>query len=134
MTVAIILIISSIYNMIAGSQYNATTYSDFIHAKQTGNLKEVEIRFDRVIYLTKEEAAKPAGQQKASYTGLPAGGDLLEVAAAPHPRHEEGQDGREQGPAQEGPHGRARPAEVTEASSRAGRSRTGPRAGPRSAP
>ena len=80
MTVAIILIISSIYNMIVGSQYNLTTYSDFIHDKQAGKLHEVEIRYDRVIYLTKEEAAKPAGSQKASYTGLPIGGDYEAMA------------------------------------------------------
>ena len=80
MTVAIILVISSIYNMIVGSQYNLTTYSDFIHDKQAGKLHEVEIRYDRVIYLTKEEAAKPAGSQKASYTGLPIGGDYEAMA------------------------------------------------------
>ena len=80
MTVAIILIISSIYNMIVGSQYDLKTYSDFVNAKQAGQLHEVEIHYDRVIYLTKEEAAKPAGDQKASYTGLPAGGDSRALA------------------------------------------------------
>ena len=77
MTVAIILVISSIYNMIVGSQYNLTTYSDFIHDKQAGKLHEVEIRYDRVIYLTKEEATKPAAQQKACFTGIPSYADTL---------------------------------------------------------
>ena len=80
LTVAIILIISSLYNMIAGSQYDLKTYSDFIHTKEANQLQEVEIHYDRIIYLTKEEAAKPAGVQRACYTGLPAGGDSEALA------------------------------------------------------
>ena len=34
------------------------------------------IQSDRIIYMTKEEAGKPAAMQKACYTGLPGGGDL----------------------------------------------------------
>ncbi len=79
-TVAIVLLISSIYNMIAGSQYNQTTFSHFLEQKAAGNLAEVELRYDRVLYLTKDEAAKPAELQKACYTGMPYGGDLLALA------------------------------------------------------
>ena len=59
-TVAIILLISSIFNMVRGSQYTETTYTDFMDAFTAGELEEVLLRYDRVIYLTKEEAAKPA--------------------------------------------------------------------------
>ena len=72
-TVAVILIISSIYNGIRSSQYTLTTYSEFREAMEAGQLYEVEIRTDRVIYMTKEEAEKPASVQKACYTGLPSG-------------------------------------------------------------
>ena len=40
----------------------------------------VEIRFDRVLYMTREEAAKDPSQQKACYTGLP-DGDILSLAS-----------------------------------------------------
>ena len=62
------------------SQYTQTTYSEFYTAKETNQLAEVVIRYDRIIYLTKEEAAKPAAQQKACYTGLPSGGDTMALA------------------------------------------------------
>ena len=82
-TVAIILIISSVLNMIRGSQYTETTFTDFRQAMEDNNLAEVEIRYDRIIYLTKEEAAKPAAKQKACYTGLP-NGDVLALADQLH--------------------------------------------------
>ena len=78
-TVAIILIISSVYSAIVKSQYTETTYSEFMDTWENGQLHEVELHYDRVYYLTKEEASKPAGQQKACYTGLP-NGDILTLA------------------------------------------------------
>ena len=78
-TVGIILIITSLYRAITNSQYTETTFSDFQQAKESGQLSEVEIHYDRIIYLTREEAAKPAAQQKACFTGLPSG-DLLGLA------------------------------------------------------
>ena len=72
-TVAIILLISSVLNAVSNSQYTKTTYSDFLAAKDAGQLAEVEIRADRIVYLTKAEASKPAAAQKACFTGLPAG-------------------------------------------------------------
>ena len=83
-TVAIILLISSLFNMISKSQYTATTYTDFRDAMLAGQLKEVQIQPDRIVYMTKEEAAKPAASQKAFYTGLPAGGDLLALSNELH--------------------------------------------------
>ena len=57
-TVAIVLIFSLVYNAISNSQYTQTTYSDFIKAMDGNNLAEVELRSDRIIYLTKEEVQK----------------------------------------------------------------------------
>ena len=79
-TLAISLIIFFIYNTITGSNYEEVTFSDFLDAKESGQLAEVQISYDRIVYLTKEEAAKPANQQKACFTGLPNGNhmELLE--------------------------------------------------------
>ncbi len=79
-SVVIILIISTVYNAISNSQYTQTTFTDFQDAWKSGQLVEVELQYDRIIYLTKEEAAKPAGQQKACFTGLP-NGNILDLAA-----------------------------------------------------
>ena len=76
----IVLLIGTVYNMITGSQYTKTTYSQFLEAKETNNLAEVEIRSDRILYMTKEEAAKDKREQKACYTGLPSGGDTMALA------------------------------------------------------
>jgi len=78
-TVAIVLIISSVYNAVVNSQYTQTTYSDFLEAKENGQLKEVELRYDRILYMTIEESQKPANQQKAFFTGLP-NGDIMALA------------------------------------------------------
>ena len=79
-TAAIALIIFGVYNMINKSRYTETTYSDFLTAMHGGQLEEVQFKSDRIIYLTKEEAAKPNSQQKACYTGLPSGGDYKELS------------------------------------------------------
>ena len=71
--VAIVLVISVVYNAIISSQYTQTTYSDFLTAMEENNLAEVQLQYDRILYLTKDEAAKPAGEQQACFTGLPSG-------------------------------------------------------------
>ena len=71
--VVALIAIGTIYNAISESQYTQTTWSDFQEAVASDNLEEVQLKYDRIIYLTKEEAAKPAAQQKACYTGLPSG-------------------------------------------------------------
>ena len=78
-TVAIVLILSSLFSAISSSHYTETTYSHFLNAMETGNLAEVEFQYDRVLYLTKEAAALPPAQQKACVTGLPAG-NVMELA------------------------------------------------------
>ena len=79
-TLAIVLLVNWIYGSISKSQYTQTSFSDFLAAKDAGQLSEVEIQSDRIIYLTKEEAGKPAAMQKACYTGLPGGGDLIALS------------------------------------------------------
>ena len=76
----IVLAFSSVYNMILGSQYTQTTYSQFLDEKEAGNLEEVQFRSDRILYMTREEAAKNKREQKACYTGLPSGGDTMALA------------------------------------------------------
>ena len=80
-TVAIVLIISALYNFISGSQYTLVTYSDFLQTWEAGQLQEVQFQGDRIVYLTKEEAQKSAASQKAYYTGLPTGGDTMAMSA-----------------------------------------------------
>ena len=79
-SLAIILIGAWIFNAVSASHYIEKDFSHFLEVKNGGNLKEVELRFDRIVYMTKEEAEKPAAQQKAFYTGLPTGGDTFALA------------------------------------------------------
>ena len=76
-TAVIILVFTMVYNMIVSSRYTETTYNQFAQEMEKDNLAEVEIRNDRIIYLTKDQATLPAGQQKAYYTGIPLGADTL---------------------------------------------------------
>ena len=79
-TAVVVIGITSIYNAIMKSRYNETDYNQFLEVMDAGELAEVELRADRIIYMSKEEAGKPASQQKACYTGLPSGGDTMELA------------------------------------------------------
>ena len=72
-TAVIVLVISLVYNFISDSQYTETTYSDFLNEMASDNLSEVKLTYDRIYYLTREEASKPASQQTACFTGLPTG-------------------------------------------------------------
>ena len=78
--VAAVFAISSIYTAINNSQYNQTTWSDFREAMAAGQIVEAEIQYDRIIYLTREEAEKPASSQKACFTGLPTTYNQMELA------------------------------------------------------
>ena len=74
-TLVLVLLFSWVYNAVSNSQYNQTTYSEFKQAMDAGELAEVQIQsqYGKILYMTKEEAAKEPSQQKASYTGLPSG-------------------------------------------------------------
>jgi len=75
----LVLIFSWVMNTVEKSQYTETRWDEFVEAKNTNQLAEVEIQIDRVLYMTKEEAAKEPSQQKACYTGLPSG-NVMELA------------------------------------------------------
>ena len=79
-SLVLVLVFTWIYNAVASSQYTKTTYSDFLYAKEHNQLAEVLIKADRIVYLTKEEAAKSPSQQRACFTGLPSGGDTMALA------------------------------------------------------
>ncbi len=79
-TVVVILIGNMVFNFVRNSQYTQETLSHFLDAKENGQLSEVELRYDRIVYMTKEEAAKPAQEQKAFFTGLPSGSDTFTLA------------------------------------------------------
>ena len=82
LTIAILIVLafSTIFNTVSNSQYTQTTWSDFRDAMESDNLSEVEIRHDRVVYMTREEAAKEPREQKACFTGLPATYDQMTLA------------------------------------------------------
>jgi cell division protease FtsH len=79
-TLGIVLLISVVYNAIAGSQYTETTFDQFLAEWEADNLAEVEFHADRIIYMTKEMKAQEASKQKACFTGLPSGGDTLALS------------------------------------------------------
>jgi len=79
-TLVLVLVFSWVLNTVEKSQYTQTDWNDFVKAKEAGQLAEVELQSDRVLYMTREEAAKDPSQQKACYTGLPRNGDMLALA------------------------------------------------------
>ena len=80
--VVAVLLIGSIYNMISKSQYTQTTWTDFRASMEAQEIVEAEIHYDRIIYLTREQAELPASQQKACYTGLPTTYNQMDLADA----------------------------------------------------
>ncbi len=83
-TLSIILLSSWIFNAVRSSKYTEATFSDFLDAMNAGELAEVEFQYDRILYMTKEEAAKDAEDQKAFFTGLPTGGDTMALSQELH--------------------------------------------------
>ncbi len=77
--VGVVLAVNLIYNAISTGRYKETSFSEFQQEMNNGNLAEVELYADRVIYMTKDEMKKPKAQQKGSYSGLP-NGDVLALA------------------------------------------------------
>ena len=90
-TLALVLLFSWIFDAVSKGQYQETTFSDFLEAMESDNLAEVQIQTDRILYMTKEEAAKPAKEQKACYTGLPAG-DHMQLLERLHAMGVEGSE------------------------------------------
>ncbi len=82
LTIAIIVVLafSTIFNTVSNSQYTKTTWTDFRSEMAAGNLSEVQIQYDRIIYMTKAEAAKDPKDQRACFTGLPPSHNVMELA------------------------------------------------------
>ncbi len=82
--VALVLLVTGIYRSISNSQYKEMTFSQFMDDMGNENIAEALVKYDRVIYLTKDEAAKPPKEQQAYYAGLPSGSDKLKLAQDLH--------------------------------------------------
>ena len=84
--IALVLVLAFtwISNLVKNSQYTETSWNDFVAAKEAGQLAEVELQYDRILYMTKEEAEKDPSVQKACFTGLPSGGDTMALADELH--------------------------------------------------
>ena len=76
----IALAVSSIFNTVSESQYDEKNWTDFRAEMTAGTLHEVEIDNDKIVYLTKEEADKPAAEQRACYARIPGTLDLIPLA------------------------------------------------------
>ena len=70
-SLAILLAVISIFNFVDSSKYTETTFSHFADQMDAGNLEEVEIRYDRIIYMTKEEAASPQALRRPATPACP---------------------------------------------------------------
>jgi len=81
--IAIVIVISTVYNFISGSQYEETSYSEFLKQLETSQISEAELHSDRIIYFLKEDDNKNAKEQKAYFTGLPYG-DHMALAEELH--------------------------------------------------
>ena len=82
LTIALLiaLAVTSIFNTVSESQYKETNWTDFRAEMTAGTLHEVEIDNDKIVYLTKEEAEKPAAEQRACYARIPGTLDLIPLA------------------------------------------------------
>ena len=63
------VIINLVHTAITNSYLQKVTYSDFIDMLKTGQVAQVEVKEDRFLILTKEEAAKAENKQIVYYTG-----------------------------------------------------------------
>ena len=78
-SLAMLLAFMLIYDAIDSSKYKEVTYTEFLAAKDAGQLGQVHIHSDRIIYYTVEEMEKDARERKACMTGLPFG-DVMALA------------------------------------------------------
>ena len=65
-TVVVVLAGSILFNFVRESQYEEVTWNRFREEMNAKNLEEVQLRHDRIIFLTKSEKD---GEQKAYFTG-----------------------------------------------------------------
>ncbi len=79
-SIVVILLANGIFSLVKESQYVQKDFSHFLEAKENKQLKEVQLQYDRIVYLTHEEADKPAAERRAFFTGLPTGSDTFALA------------------------------------------------------
>ena len=65
------LVINMVYTSISNAYLQQITYSEFCDMAESHQIQEVEIQHDRLLILTKEEAAKDTSKQIVYYTGKP---------------------------------------------------------------
>ena len=78
-SLALVLVFMLIYDGIAASKYEEVSYTEFLRAMDAGELGQVHIKSDRILYYTLEEMEKAAKDRKACMTGLPFG-NVMELA------------------------------------------------------
>ena len=59
-----------LYNAVSDAGYREISYHDFLTLLEKDGVDSVEFRSDRIMILTREEAAKPAGEGVICYTGI----------------------------------------------------------------
>ena len=64
------LLINSVYTSIANAYLSEIPYNEFQEYLDKDEIAELEFQSDRIVILTREEAKKPAAQQRMYYTGI----------------------------------------------------------------
>ena len=75
------LLINSLYTTIANAYLSEITYNEFQTYLDKDEIAELEFQSDRIVILTREEAKKPAAQQRMYYTGIIPNYDNSELKA-----------------------------------------------------
>ena len=75
------LLINSVYTSIANAYLSEIPYNEFQEYLDKDEIAELEFQSDRIVILTREEANKPAAQQRMYYTGIIPNYDNSELKA-----------------------------------------------------
>ena len=75
------LLINSVYTSIAHAYLSEIPYNEFQEYLDKDEIAELEFQSDRIVILTREEAKKPAAQQRMYYTGIIPNYDNSELKA-----------------------------------------------------
>ena len=75
------LLINSVYTSIANAYLSEIPYNEFQEYLDKDEIAELEFQSERIVILTREEAKKPAAQQRMYYTGIIPNYDNSELKA-----------------------------------------------------
>ena len=75
------LLINSLYTTIANAYLSEIPYNEFQEYLDKDEIAELEFQSDRIVILTRDEAKKPAAQQRMYYTGIIPNYDNSELKA-----------------------------------------------------